>query len=277
MANLGVKYGRRLEDKIKGSLPYKVRNVSGNWDPYLPLGENQYSSFTDSMACVTFSLLNCIETQEKFLTGKTVNYSDRWTAMMSDTGPDGNWLYKVADTVKQYGLVKEESWRAPLNFTWATYYAKPSAAQQALLLAEGELWKKTHDFDWEWLTTQIEDILKHLKQCPLQIVKPGHAIENFYQASQVTNYFDTYNPYKKSMQRSDLTDVLKPLLTMKGESMEIVNDNGTFFVVGEKGKIGLVDPDALGIFKLITDHIVEKSTIGIPNMYLFEKGINGHK
>lgn len=237
MKNFGVLPGRRPTDFVAGTLPYEVRNQSGNWDSFVPLGEWQRNNFVDTMACVTFSLLNCIETQEFYLTGQRINYSDRWIAMMSGTTPQGNYLYAVADAVRKYGLVKEESWPAPANYTWDSYYAHPDAQKQAQLEAEGQEWLKTHNFAYEWLTTNLDDILKHLKQCPLQIVKPGHAIEGFYQVQQVTNYFDSYDPFKKQLQRSELTDVLKPLLTINNmQEIELVNSNGTFYLTA-KGKV----------------------------------------
>src|SRR6185503_14551846 len=142
MKNFGVIEGRRARDFVGGVLPYEVRNQSGNWTAWLPPGEWQ-KQLVDTMACVTFSLLNCIETQEYFLTGKQINYSDRWIAMMSGTTPQGNYLGTVADTVRKYGLVKEESWPTPPNYTWASYYELPPQAKMAELKAEGVEWLKT--------------------------------------------------------------------------------------------------------------------------------------
>ena len=213
--NYGVLLGKQNTDYVAGTLPYQELNPTGNWKNYLPPGEWQKPGLVDTMAFVTFSLINAIETQEKFLTGVQANYSDRWIAMMSETTEQGNWLYKVADTVRKYGLVKEESWPTPPNPTWDTYYAKPDAQKQALLEAEGEEWLKTHTLQYEWLTTSLEDIQKHLKHTPLQVVIPGHAIEGFHEIGDTTHYFDSYSPFEKSTWRGNLVDVLKPLLTIK--------------------------------------------------------------
>lgn len=230
----GVIPHRRPRDFVAGTLPYVIRLLSGLWKPYLPPGEWQYSHFVDTMACVTFSLLNCLETQELFLTGKQINYSDRWIAMMSGTTMAGNYLAVVADTVRKYGLVKEESWPAPANYTWDGYYAIPSPQKMAALKAEGQEWLKTHQLDYEWLGTDLATILKELKMCPLQIVKPGHAIEGFYEEGEVMHYFDSYSPFEKQIPRNGLTDVMKPLLTMKGEPMvffQIKNDMALYELV----------------------------------------------
>ena len=226
--NLGVIEGRRPRDFVAGQLPYEIRLNSGNWKPFLPPGEWQKQNFVDTMACVTFSLLNCIETQEKFLTGNQINYSDRWIAMMSGTTHQGNFLPVVADTVRKYGLVREESWPSPSNFTWESYYEVPTSEKMASLKAEGVEWLKTHTLDYEWLGTDLITILKELKMCPLQIIRPGHAIEGFYEETEIMNYFDSYNPFEKSIERIELTDALKPLLTLKKMSNAIfVHKTGT--------------------------------------------------
>lgn len=258
-----------------GIIPYVARNETGNWQTYLPLGEWQKQSQVDTMACITFSLLNCIETQEFFLTGKRINYSDRWTAMMSGTTPQGNYLVTVADTVKQFGLVKEESWPTPLNYTWASYYTKPDATTQQNLLSEGAKWLKGHKLQTEFLTTEKDVILKHIKQAPLQIIKPGHAIENFYTVEEVVNLFDSYSPFEKKIARSGLSDVFKPVLTIK--EMKLINDGGTIYLVGDLGKIGFADMKALEQIQALTSELPENgSTAGIPQIKIMESGFTVH-
>lgn len=246
--NLGALLGRQPNDYLAGVIPYEIRNPKGDWTDSLPPGEWQRNNYVDTMACVTFSLLNCIETQEFFLTGQRVNYSDRWIAKMSETTPNGNYLYKVANTVRHFGLVKEENWATPANFTWETYYADPDPATMQKLTAEGAEWLRTHDLAYEWLTTQLDDILKHIKQCPLQIVIPGHAIENFYEEKEVVHYFDSYNPFVKQTTRSKLADVLKPVLTIKGDPMLLYkfSDNPTEYVLTDDATlIGLASQAAV--------------------------------
>ena len=68
--NYGVILEVKESDYVSGQLPYEVRNESGDWTPYIPLGENQYSSASDTMACVSFSALNVIETTLNYLLAK---------------------------------------------------------------------------------------------------------------------------------------------------------------------------------------------------------------
>src|ERR1700739_4068827 len=90
--------------QFAGIVPFINRNPGGNWSKWLPFGEEQYSKspFSDSMACVSYSLKHCIETQEYFLTGKQIRYSARWLAKISGTTPAGNYLATVAQTVQDY-------------------------------------------------------------------------------------------------------------------------------------------------------------------------------
>src|SRR5207247_8242189 len=102
---------------------YEVLNPSGDWTAYLPSAENQSTHIVDTMACVTFSCLNVIETQIKFLTGREVNFSDRFIAKLSGTTQQGNTVQNVLDAIRKYGLVLEEEWPTDLNFNWDQYYA----------------------------------------------------------------------------------------------------------------------------------------------------------
>lgn len=273
--NHGVIRGSNDGTIIGGNIPFIARNPSGDWTPFLPLGERQSNNAVDTMACVSFSLLNCIETQEFFLTGVRPNYSDRWLAKKSGTTSIGNYLVSVADAVVNFGLVREESWPTPANYTWNQYYANPTPAQEAALLAEGKEWLRTHRLQFEFIQTTLADILKFIQQSPLQIVIPGHAIMNFYEQQQIVNYFDSYEPYKKQTTRSALTDVFKPILTMK--SMRLVNDNGTIFLVGNQGKLGLEDMDALNFFQLLDNTPIENaSTAGIPQIKIMGKTLGVH-
>lgn len=258
------------EKRVAGIIPYTIRNPDGDWTKWLPEGEKQFGK-VDSMACVSFSLINCIETQEYFLTGKKVNYSDRWLAKISGTTKQGNYLISVADAVNQYGLVREESWPKPDNYTWEEFYADPEPTKRKELFADGQKWLKTHKFEYEWLTTNRDVILKHLKQCPLQILLPGHAVENFYTYTEAVNYLDSYEPFLKQTMRSTLTDVFKPYLTIM--DLQLINDNGTIYLVGDKGKLGFADMESLNMIKsLSSKEIPNASTTGIPQLRVMKKG-----
>jgi hypothetical protein len=236
--NHGVLIGRKQTDFVAGQtaagLVYEVRNPSGDWTQYLPPGEWQRGNRADSMSCVTFSALNSIETQEYAATGERVNYSDRWIAKMSERTKEGNYLYKVADAIRKYGLVKESSYPAPANPNWTfeEYMAEIPAALKTKLLAEGQEWLKTHKVEYEWLGyLTVPEFQKHLKHALLQVVIPGHAVEGFKQVQTITNFFDSYEPFAKQTPTANITDALKLVLTITN-----MPKNQTRPVKGKDGK-----------------------------------------
>ena len=111
--NTGVILGQRKDDWVAGTIPYEVLNESGDWTSYLPPGEWQRINNKETMACVSFSALNILETLYYFYTGERRNFSDRFTAYMSGTMKRGNYLWKVGDSIRRDGLVDEKDWPAP--------------------------------------------------------------------------------------------------------------------------------------------------------------------
>lgn len=107
-------------------------NREGSWLPYFPKGEMQIGTYYDTCACVTFSALNIIEAQMNYLirTGNIevqnlewlyeneyinaagdVEFSDRFTAKMSNTDPNvGNTTSNVWWSIRNHGLVPESRW-----------------------------------------------------------------------------------------------------------------------------------------------------------------------
>lgn len=257
--NNGVIEGRLPTDFVAGVLPYEVRNETGDWTPYLTKSENQYSSFADTMACVSFSCNHSIEIQQKFLTGVEVNYSNRWLAKMSNTTPEGNYLSIVADTARNKGAVTEEFWPDPGNYTWDQYYAElPQATQD-----KGLEFLKHWSIAYEWVDVgNVAEIRKALKQAPLQVVLPGHAVVEILNMNDYFRYFDSYSPYLKDKPQNTITDALKIVLTRK-DTMKLVNDNGTTYLVGSKGKIGVADAASENLLKQLDD-VEIGSTAGIP-------------
>lgn len=219
--NRGVILGQRSTDYIVGAsspIEYEVRNESGDWTPYLPSTEKQWFDGGDSMACVSFSAHNCIEAQIKFLTGKEVNLSDRWLAKMSGTTSQGNWLYVVADALRKYGAVNEEEWPNPPIFTWDSYYSDIPKH----IVDKGLKFLNEWEVAYEWVTTDRESLMKHLKHAPLQLVIPGHAVMGFYSEADVTKYFDTYEPHVKEWRDYFQGSALK--LVLKKKNNAIIED-----------------------------------------------------
>ena len=207
-------------DLIK-SLGTEIRNESGDWTSFLPDGERQSSRNGDSQACVTFSALNSIETQMKFLTGSAENYSDRWTAKRSNTQPNGNYLWQVADTIRKEGLVLETDYPAPSTYTWAEYHADIPEPLAGQLVAKGKTWLDNWSIGYEWIGLTPESFIRHLKHAPIQAVFPAHAvmIYKYDPKLDVLLYLDSYSPFLKARARSEFNSALKIVLTQKTKPM----------------------------------------------------------
>lgn len=195
--NRGVILGSREGDWIAGGISgitYKEELPSGDWTPYLPLEEWQWHTIGfDTMACVTFSALNVLETLYFFKTGIRRNFSDRFTAVMSGTMKTGNYLWKVGDSIRKDGLVDEADYPMIDNPTWDTYYVTPPIE----VINKAKEFLKDWEVHYEVIDFTRESLLKHIKQAPIQVVIPGHAVMNFLTTDQIYKYFDSYAPFQK--------------------------------------------------------------------------------
>ena len=143
-----------------------------DWTPYLPVFEKQSASF-DTMACVTFSALNCIETLYKRKYGSEINLSDRFTAKMSGTGPQGNDFASVGDSIrKNHGTVAEDVWPA----VWASredYYASIPDS----IVALGKEGLKKYNISYEFVTETPDGFWEALQYSPIQICLHAYGSE----------------------------------------------------------------------------------------------------
>ena len=255
---------------IGGTIPYEVRNESGDWRPFLVKEEKQYSDNVDTMGCVSFSLNNDLEIQRKF-EGIDVNYSDRFLAKISGTTPNGNFLDVVAYFAKNTGLVLENEWPSPLNYNWASYYSAIPSEVMAKTVKQNIAYEST--------PTDKANLLKQLKQCPIQITipkpQPNHAVVLVHIEGDTAYYFDTYPNYLKTINVNLISYALKVVL--KGQSMHLANDNGTVYLVAgvnQKVKIGIADQQAQALFG--DEPVLNEDTSGIPETKTLASGFSIH-
>jgi hypothetical protein len=220
--NTGVLIGQRPSDYVGGTLDYKVRVPDGDWRPFLVKEEKQFSDNADTMGCVSFSANNSLEIQTKQQTGQEVNYSDRFLAKMSGTTLQGNYLYKVADTLRNIGIVTEAEYPTPSSYNWDSYYAP---IDQAVISKAQKL-----DVAYEWVNRA--DFKHHLKHAPLQIIiteqNPNHAVVLVAIEGDTAYYFDTYPPYLKTIKLSSIyPNALKIVLNASMTTIEFVHKAGT--------------------------------------------------
>lgn len=145
------------------ALKSQVYQEDRNWDDFLPQDEFQ----AQSLSCVTFSALNCLEMMALRKYGLKFNWSDRFIAKASGTSMMGNSLAAVADTIVLTGLVNEVDYPYDYaNFSWKSYYTDIPM----YLFDQAAEFKKEYDIDYEWVTIKTPEALwDALKYSPLQV------------------------------------------------------------------------------------------------------------
>jgi hypothetical protein len=207
-----------MENQNTGVLPIKIKPTdwisgvegityqevlpSGDWTPYLPTYEPQ-EKIAKTQACVTYSMWNSIETQIKFHDGKETNYSDRYTAKMSNTTKDGNQLFNPPYSLTHDGWLLEEDYSFPNYATFDEYYAEipQTLKDKAKKNYENANWT----IQYEWINTgncqpDLEVLKYHLKQAPLQIATSYNAgtcvAEHAMLLYKISDYLYIYDSYR---------------------------------------------------------------------------------
>lgn len=185
-----IPLGPSRTDFLGGTIPFEQRIASGQWDEYLPEKELQANNGLDVMACVSFSNYNAgVESQlnwmiavgqlkpgeeayeflkkNGYIVNGKVNCSDRFLARVSETGPNGNSMQRVADAMRHFGCVPESVWPWDSSVkTWFDYY-KP--VLQAVLDL-GQEFLRYFEYQYEFISGNNPNELKnHLRHAPIQI------------------------------------------------------------------------------------------------------------
>jgi len=211
---------------VGGTIPYEVRLESGDWRPFVPVHEKQRDPL-ETMACVSFSCNNVLETQYKFF-GTDANFSDRFLARMSDTQPTGNYLDKVADTARLVGLVKEDEYpNIPKATTWAEYYKM--IGMDIINKA------KPQPINFESTAVDVENLKKQLKQSPLQVTipapHPNHAVTLLHIEGTDAYIQDHYNYQTRKIKVSSISYALKIVLNKPNMTNGLIVKNGAEYGV----------------------------------------------
>ncbi len=228
----------------------KILNESGDWTKYLPKVEYQKIGF-ETMACVTFSGLNCIEALIKNKYGIEVNYSDRFTATMSGTTHSGNTFGNVADSIYNDGVVYEEIY--PYVYGWGEYYEKVAE----IVIKQAQSFSDKYVINYEFVAQK--DIKEALKYAPLQVgvyawTKPkdgiypdwkgrrrNHGVMLYnYKEGEYWEIYDHYDDVKKKLAWDyDFGGILKYSIKLKEKPMLKLPNNTFIFQNPGKGKFGL--------------------------------------
>jgi len=176
-----------------------ILQTDGQWTNFLPAYEYQNTNF-ETLACVTFSAINCLEILHKRKYCNEQNWSDRFTAKMSGTNHNGNSLYNVGESLRKlHGEVKQFLWKNNA-LTWDEFYKDiPQDIQDAGLST-----LNTYKIQYEWLREPFtSNVLKNaLMYSPIQIgiYAYGKLVNGIYQkpeVGQAPNHAVTLIGYKE--------------------------------------------------------------------------------
>src|SRR3990167_11334674 len=241
--NLGILYPpdnpREYQMGAVSGIVHEDRLTIKDWRGFLPTDERQKFRDFDSFGCASFSCLNSIETQFRFLIKSNllraediqwlkdngyfdeqghINFSDRWLVVLSNTKPRvGNYLHAVWDAARKFGLVPQGS--VPFNENWTEnqYYDKNDFPKEAYKL--GLEFLKRFYVQYERVSTDDTSLKKALEQAPIQC---GVATCQPWETEQAIHYcglpanhaviltridlvkflFDSYLPYSKQLARA---------------------------------------------------------------------------
>ena len=223
----------------------------------IPIGEPQ-SAIQDSWACSNFALAHSIESQIKFHTGKTVNISERFFAIMSGTIPGiGNSISKNFATAEKYGWLENTDCPHPTgSWTNAEYYSFPITDE---LLAKARKNQDEWDLDYKIGLSDSPETLKLLDTAPLIAWVPKSTPNHFVEVISPDLRFDSYLPYIRPL---GSVQNFSQFIIKRKDTMKLVKNGQTFYLEGNKGYFGINKPEFLNLLIKITDQVEERPPIG---------------
>lgn len=153
-----------------GKIPEEVLVPDGNWEPYLPVREFQAPYGFETYACVTFTLLTCLEAQIKRRYGVEENFSDRFLAIVSGTKSPGNSPQAVCEFLRKIGVVPEELWPYTKETNSWEKWSSPIPPKLYELAKE---FNAKWDFRYEQVPSNPEAISKALTMSMLMVSVPA--------------------------------------------------------------------------------------------------------
>lgn len=165
------KYGliigeQRPEDYRFGASPLtpEILQEDGNWEQFLPYKEIQNLNGIEPFACVSFTILNCLEILIKRKYGEDKNWSDRFLSAISGTGAGGNSPNVVAEFLRKLGVVPQEVWPFDENIKSFEEFYSPIPDEIYNLAKE---FLNEYEFKYEFVSN--EKIKEALQSSPLLV------------------------------------------------------------------------------------------------------------
>lgn len=218
-----------------------------------PIGEPQ-KSIEDTWACSNFATCHSIESQIKVQTGKTVNLSERFLAIMSGTIPGiGNSAIKNFVTVEKYGWLENADCPSLTgNWTNAEYYSfniTPELLAKAL--------KNKQDWIIDYKTNGVT--FADLAIAPLLAWVPVGDPNHFVEILDPVTRFDSYVPYRRPI---GTYQKFYQIIIKRKDNMKLGNNNGTYYMQGNKGWFGISGVEYLNLLLKITDEVFNGPPVG---------------
>jgi len=277
------------KDYIAGKSPivHEIRIFDSNWSDHATDFELQKQNGFEPMNCVTQAVINSVQSQmnwmiatgnmpqkifeflqdNRCLVGLKVHFSKKLISILSETTKQGNYLTKVAQTVREMGLVPELV--LPIGGkNWDEFYDLDQVTDE--MIAFG---KKLFDKDdpnafftleYEWVVTPddnntLEDqrakMMHELKHAPLVIAKSGHStLKTLGMKNLSWQILDSYSPFLKDRSWAyNAPWVMKVVVNLNEENnkkpMKIVKADSSphiYLITGDnKKKIMIVDVPSL--------------------------------
>lgn len=216
------------EDYIFGSqinAGGRVLRPDGDWRAFLPKYENQKKNGFESSGCTIFHTLNPIEIifEEKFGINDE-DYSERFTATLSDTSPTGNSPKKVAQTIRHLGVIPEPM--LPFDKKVKTFEDFSRAPITGSMYGVGKKWLNNWTLTHDIVPSSREAIMEALKFSPLGVsvyawveengiyhkpdgVRDTHWTSLVYLDNDFYYVFDSYEPYIKKLHKDFRFELVK--------------------------------------------------------------------
>ncbi len=132
--------------KIQGNIVAPDRD----WSVWLPPEEAQSRPGLETMNCTGYNTNSALEALMRRMFNIDVDFSDRFTAVMAGTTPNGNSPQAVIESIRHNGLIPESM--MPFDDSIQTveqYYAAVTTAQEAA----GRAWLDKRMVGHEWVFT----------------------------------------------------------------------------------------------------------------------------
>lgn len=193
-----------------------------DWNKYVPIGENQNVKFVfDTGSCATFSALNSLETQLKltnlpdehklflqkngYYKNGEINFSDKFTAIVSGTTKQGNTFQNVGNSIRHDGLLPDSLLPFGNEKTWEDWHNPNQITNYHIQLAKefSSYFDVTYYFvvfnnDGNLTDEELSLIQQALNTAPVQIAIPFPATHaTLLLEINKDNYtiYDTYDPF----------------------------------------------------------------------------------